>query len=46
MENEVAVRVSPRDGRRGVSVVRSQFREPMTVMVELNILGVGGDGEG
>jgi hypothetical protein len=33
VEKEVAVRVSPPDGTRGVTVTRSMLREPMMVMV-------------
>lgn len=41
VENEVAVRVSPPDGTRGVMVTRSVFREPMTEIVFCAIVGVG-----
>jgi hypothetical protein len=38
VENEVAVRVSPPDGRRGVTVTRSVLREPIIVMILCAIL--------
>jgi hypothetical protein len=48
VEKEEAVRVSPPDGTRGVTVTRSALREPMMVMVLGAILRmewVGREGE-
>lgn len=38
VEKEVALKVSPGRGRRGVRVMRSVLREPMTVIVGVGIL--------
>lgn len=50
VEKEVALRVSPGRGRRGVRVMRSVLREPMMVIVGVGILLFfflfGGWGEG
>ena len=46
VENEEAVKVSPPDGTRGVTVTRSVLREPMTVMIFGAILKLGGGVEG
>lgn len=48
MLKDVAVRVSPARGRRGVRVVRSVFREPMMRMregEEGDIVGESGAGK-
>lgn len=42
MLKEVAVRVSPPEGRRGVRVMKSMFREPMTAMGAAMVVVVGG----
>ena len=46
VENEEAVKVSPPDGTRGVTVTRSVLREPMMVMIFGAILKLGGVVEG
>lgn len=46
VENEEAVRVSPPDGTRGVTVTRSVLREPIMVRILGAILKVGSGLEG
>jgi hypothetical protein len=46
VENEEAVKVSPPDGTRGVTVTRSVLREPMMVMILGAILELRGGVEG
>lgn len=46
VENEEAVKVSPPEGTRGVTVTRSVLREPMMVMIFGAILKLGGGIEG
>jgi hypothetical protein len=46
VENEEAVKVSPPDGTRGVTVTRSVLREPIMVMIIGDILKPGGGIEG
>jgi hypothetical protein len=46
VEKDEAVKVSPPDGTRGVTVTRSVLREPIMVMIFGAILKLGGGVEG